>query len=79
VGWRPGQLDLLEQAGCRRIFSEKISTRVRVHPELENALGLAREIKPATRNRSRVPGVQPSARHTTRSASRPRSSTADSP
>lgn len=42
-----GQLDLLEQAGCRRIFSEKISTRVRVRPELENALALALEIKQA--------------------------------
>lgn len=42
-----GQLDLLEQTGCRRIFSEKISTRVRVRPELENALALAREIKHA--------------------------------
>lgn len=42
-----GQLDLLQQAGCRRVFSEKISTRVRVRPELENALTLAREIKHA--------------------------------
>ena len=42
-----GQLDLLERAGCRRVFSEKISTRVRVRPELENALTLAREIKHA--------------------------------
>ncbi len=42
-----GQLDLLARAGCRRVFSEKISTRVRVRPELENALTLAREIKHA--------------------------------
>jgi DNA invertase Pin-like site-specific DNA recombinase len=42
-----GQLDLLEQAGCRRVFSEKISTRVKVRPELENALTLTREIKHA--------------------------------
>lgn len=42
-----GQLDLLERAGCRRVFSEKISTRVRVRLELENALTLAREIKHA--------------------------------
>ena len=42
-----GQLDLLERAGCRRIFSEKISTRVKVRPELKNALTLAREIKHA--------------------------------
>jgi len=42
-----GQLDLLEGAGCRRVFSEKISTRVKVRPELENALTLAREIKHA--------------------------------
>jgi len=42
-----GQVDLLQRAGCRRIFSEKISIRVRVRPELENALTLAREIKHA--------------------------------
>lgn len=43
-----GQLDLLERSGCRRVFSEKISTRVRVRvrPELD-ALELAREIKQA--------------------------------
>lgn len=41
------QLDALEQAGCSRVFSEKVSTRVRVRPELENALHLAREIKAA--------------------------------
>ncbi|HEY5879675.1 MAG TPA: recombinase family protein [Nakamurella sp.] len=42
-----GQMDLLERSGCRRVFSEKISTRVRVRPELESALALAREIKQA--------------------------------
>jgi DNA invertase Pin-like site-specific DNA recombinase len=42
-----GQLDLLERAGCRLIFSEKISTRVKIRPELENALALACEIKHA--------------------------------
>lgn len=41
------QLDALQQAGCARVFSEKVSTRVRVRPELEAALGLAREIKRA--------------------------------
>lgn len=41
------QLDALERAGCTRVFAEKISTRVRVRPELEQALHLAREIKQA--------------------------------
>ncbi len=37
----------LQAAGCGRIFSEKISTRVKVRPQLEQALTLAREIKQA--------------------------------
>ena len=41
------QLDALAAAGCKRVFSEKISTRVKVRPELEAALALAREIKQA--------------------------------
>ncbi|MEU0660694.1 recombinase family protein [Streptomyces lavendulocolor] len=41
------QLDALERAQCKRIFSEKISTRVKVRPELEKALKLARDIKEA--------------------------------
>lgn len=41
------QLDALERAGCSRVFSEKVSTRVKVRPELDNALHLAREIKAA--------------------------------
>ncbi len=41
------QLDALGTAGCGRIFSEKISTRVKVRPELEQALALTREIKQA--------------------------------
>lgn len=41
------QLVALEEAGCTRVFSEKVSTRVKVRPELENALHLAREIKTA--------------------------------
>jgi DNA invertase Pin-like site-specific DNA recombinase len=41
------QLDALTTAGCGRVFSEKISTRVKVRPELEAALTLAREIKQA--------------------------------
>ena len=41
------QIDALKAAGCNRIFSEKISTRVRVRPELENALTLARDFKHA--------------------------------
>ena len=41
------QLAALEAAGCTRVFSEKISTRVRVRPELEQALRLCRDIKGA--------------------------------
>jgi DNA invertase Pin-like site-specific DNA recombinase len=39
------QLDALAAAKCTRVFSEKISTRIRVRPEFEAALTLAREIK----------------------------------
>lgn len=41
------QINALKAAGCNRIFSEKISTRVKVRPELENALQLARDFKHA--------------------------------
>lgn len=41
------QLDALAGADCRRIFSEKISSRVKTRPELDNALGIAGEIKQA--------------------------------
>ncbi|ARH89169.1 MULTISPECIES: recombinase family protein [Streptomyces] len=41
------QIDALEAAQCRRIFSEKISTRVKIRPELEKALKLAHDIKEA--------------------------------
>jgi DNA invertase Pin-like site-specific DNA recombinase len=41
------QLGALERAECKRIFSEKISTRIKVRPELENALKLAHDIKEA--------------------------------
>ncbi|MEU2853447.1 recombinase family protein [Streptomyces syringium] len=44
------QLDMLARANCTRIFSEKISTRVKERPELEKALTLAREIKTAAPN-----------------------------
>ncbi len=40
------QLDALAPV-CKRIFSEKISTRVKTRPELEKALGLAYDIKEA--------------------------------
>ncbi|MEE1805163.1 recombinase family protein [Streptomyces sp. BE133] len=40
------QLAALEPV-CKRIFSEKISTRVKVRPELEKALKLAYDIKKA--------------------------------
>ncbi|MEU7088880.1 recombinase family protein [Streptomyces achromogenes] len=41
------QLDALSKHGIRRdkIFSEKISTRVRVRPKFEEALRTAREVK----------------------------------
>ncbi|MFD8851859.1 recombinase family protein [Streptomyces sp. NPDC059604] len=39
------QLEALETAGCNRVFSEKISTRIKVRPELEAALALAREFR----------------------------------
>lgn len=39
------QLDALEEAGCQTIFSEKISTRIKVRPELEKAIALARQLK----------------------------------
>ena len=41
------QLEALSAAGCHRIFEEQISTRVKVRPELEAALTLARTIKEA--------------------------------
>jgi DNA invertase Pin-like site-specific DNA recombinase len=41
------QLGALDRADCRRMFSEKISTRVKVRPELEKALALAHEIRQA--------------------------------
>lgn len=41
------QLDALQAAHCRRIFSERISSRVATRPELDNALALAREIAQA--------------------------------
>ncbi|MFI7708796.1 recombinase family protein [Nonomuraea sp. NPDC049480] len=41
------QLDALAAAQCKRIFSEKISTRVKVRPELDKALTLAYDIKQA--------------------------------
>lgn len=40
------QLDALGPV-CKRIFSEKISTRVKTRPELEKALKLAYDIKEA--------------------------------
>lgn len=42
------QLDALESAQCKRIFSEKISSRIKVRPEFGKALALAHDIKQAT-------------------------------
>ncbi|MFD4460309.1 recombinase family protein [Nocardia sp. NPDC058480] len=39
------QLDSLRAAGIGRIFSEKISTRALIRPELDRAVALAREIR----------------------------------
>jgi DNA invertase Pin-like site-specific DNA recombinase len=44
------QLDALAAAKCTRVFSEKISTRIKIRPELEKALTLAHEIKTAAPN-----------------------------
>lgn len=41
------QLDALAAARCGRIFAEKISTRVKARPELENAVKLAHDLKQA--------------------------------
>lgn len=46
------QLAALEEAGCTRVFSEKISTLVRVRPELEQAIGLCRDIRDAAPGQS---------------------------
>ncbi|WP_327092516.1 recombinase family protein [Nonomuraea sp. NBC_01738] len=41
------QIEALEKAGCSRIFSEKISTRIKVRPEFETALKLCADIRGA--------------------------------
>ncbi len=41
------QTDALTHAHCTRIFSEKISSRIKVRPEFEKALTLVRDIKNA--------------------------------
>ncbi|GGP75038.1 recombinase family protein [Streptomyces melanogenes] len=41
------QLDMLARANCTKVFAEKISTRIKVRPEFEAALKLARDIKGA--------------------------------
>jgi DNA invertase Pin-like site-specific DNA recombinase len=48
------QLDALAKARCTRVFSEKISTRVKVRPELEAALHLAREIRRAAPDQAAI-------------------------
>ncbi|WP_434095356.1 recombinase family protein [Streptomyces flaveolus] len=39
------QLEALRRAECHKVFSEQISTRNTVRPELEKALALARQFK----------------------------------
>jgi DNA invertase Pin-like site-specific DNA recombinase len=46
------QIDALTPAHCTRIFSEKISSRIKVRPEFENALALASDIKQAAPDQS---------------------------
>jgi DNA invertase Pin-like site-specific DNA recombinase len=41
------QLEALRRAECHKVFSEQISTRIKVRPELEKALALARQFKEA--------------------------------
>ncbi|MEV0972049.1 recombinase family protein [Microtetraspora glauca] len=41
------QLEALRRAECHKVFSEQISTRVKVRPELEKALALAHQFKEA--------------------------------
>lgn len=41
------QLDALQRAQCHKVFSEQISTRVKVRPELVKAFALAHEFKEA--------------------------------
>lgn len=41
------QLEALRHAECHKIFSEQISTRIKVRPELEKALALAHQFKEA--------------------------------
>jgi hypothetical protein len=64
------QVTALDAAGCKRIFPEKISIRIKIRPELEAALQLGRDIKraapparmsssPSTRS-SGSPGTPPS-------------------
>lgn len=43
------QLDALARAHCTWVFSEKISSRIKVRPDQEKALALAHEIKAAAR------------------------------
>ncbi|MEU9920029.1 recombinase family protein [Streptomyces griseoluteus] len=41
------QLEGLHRAECHKVFQEQISTRIKVRPELEKALALARQFKEA--------------------------------
>ncbi|MFD7455020.1 recombinase family protein [Kitasatospora sp. NPDC059827] len=41
------QIEALQAAGCFKIFQEKISTRIKIRPQVEAALTLARQFKEA--------------------------------
>lgn len=58
------QLEALRRAECHKIFSEQISSRIKVRPELEKALTLAYQFKEVP------PGHRSSSPSTSSSASR---------
>lgn len=59
---RASQLDALREADCHKIYQEQLSTRIKMRPELERALALARQFKEAASDsRSSLPSTCPSA------------------
>ncbi|MFF9482773.1 recombinase family protein [Streptomyces sp. NPDC014733] len=55
------QLDALAEAGCDPVFSEKISTRIKVRPEFVEAMDFARTIKKAVPHQRVIPRDAPQA------------------
>lgn len=63
------QLEALKEADCHKIYQEQISTRIKVRPELEKALALARSSRrPPPIHRSSSPSTSSSAWHATLSS-----------